>query len=220
MNGLESHNAAAARSGDHCPIGTRQIRNDHQAFESLLVVVFASLAGQSPDSSERTRAAFSEVTRILRRYAAYLLARWGIPSSCATADDVVQELYVRLLRRNIIGSYDQTLSLRKTYLFGIIRKILAETFRKMKPGRTVPLPADLLDPTPHPDEAAALHEIRDEVSSAIGRLRPTLADTIRSQYGMEQDTGGHSELTASARYTRASRARQALRRDLWRLKDP
>jgi RNA polymerase sigma factor (sigma-70 family) len=207
---------AAANSGNHSPIGKRQTRNDHEAFESLLLIVFAALSHLSQDSSPKTQGAFLELTQILRRYVASVLAKWGIPSPRSTAEDVVQDLFVRLLDRKLARRYDQTRSLRGTFLFGVLRRVLSEFFRKMKPGRTVPLPADLLDPTPYPDEALSMCEIRDSVSAAIGRLRPAFADAIRAQFQFDNgvEAAEHLGLTLSAFYTCTSRARQALREDL------
>jgi len=214
MNGSSFDSAAAASSGDSNTFGPRQTTNDWQAFESLLVIVFAALSRLSPNSAERTRIAFDELTQILRQYVARVLTKWGIADPRMSADDVVQELYVRLLSRNLVGRYDQTRSLRRTFLFGVLRKVMSDVHRRIKPRRTVPLPVDLLDPTPYPDEALAMHEIRGLVSSAIGRLRPQLADAIRAQYRIDGHSAEQLGLTPSALHTRTSRARQALREDL------
>lgn len=222
MNGSESHNAAAANSGNHNPVGPRQARNDHQAFESLLLIVFAFLTRLSPDSSQKTQAAFSDLTQILRRYVACVLAKWRIPSPQTAAEDIVQELFVRLLGRNVLKRYDNTQSSRRTYLFAVLRYVMYEAFRSRRPNRTIPLPEDMMDPTPYPEEAFAMREIRDQVSAAIGRLRPKLADAIHAelQYAKGAKAAAHLGLKLSAFYARTSRAREVLREDLKDRFDP
>jgi RNA polymerase sigma factor (sigma-70 family) len=219
MNGLVSQNAAAARSGNHNGSERkrqtpRQLRNDRQALESLLAVVFAVLANCFPDASKKTHDAFDDLSKILRKYVAAILTVWGIPSPTDRAADVVQDLFLRFLERDLARKYDPKIAHRRTFLFSVLRNVLRETFRKHKPNRTVPLPADLMDSAPWPDEALAMREVRDLVSAAIGRLRPKFAEAIRVQYGLEAESVPFSDLSASARNARTCRARQLLRLDL------
>jgi RNA polymerase sigma factor (sigma-70 family) len=131
----------------------------------------------------------------------------------------VNDLFLRFIQRHLAQQYNGNISQRRTFLFGVLRRVLSEACRKHKPNRTVPLPEDLLDPTPYPDEAAAMREIRDQVSAAIGRLRPRLAGAVRCKYGFELQSEEIGALSASARDSRTSRARKALRPDLQKLMD-
>jgi DNA-directed RNA polymerase specialized sigma24 family protein len=213
-----------AASTPNEPIGKfpkpRLIRNNAQALEALLLIVFRALTTLSKDASQTTHAAIVELTQILRRYVTYILAKWGIPNPSVVAEDVVQDLFVRLLSRGLVRRYDHRRSLRRTFLFGILRRVLSEAFRKLMPGRTVPLPADLLDPTPYADEVLAMNEIRGQVSAAIGRLRPSLAYAICARYGIDRESTENSSMSRSARDTRVCRAKRALREDLKGRFDP
>ncbi|HEX4053828.1 MAG TPA: hypothetical protein VHX86_06155 [Tepidisphaeraceae bacterium] len=216
MNGSESHNAAAASSGNHNPIGTRQDRNDRQAFESLLLLVFEALTSPPRETRKEVDDALAEVTKILRRYVAVILAAWRIPSAWAMAEEVVQDLFATFLGRNLAKRYDAQRSTRRTFLFSVLRKVLSQAFRKNKRRRTVPLPEDMMDPALYRDEASAMHEIRDELTAAIGRLSPALKAAIHAQdeYGDGAKAAAQLGLKLSAFHARTSRARQALREDL------
>jgi RNA polymerase sigma factor (sigma-70 family) len=178
-----------------------------------------TLANCFPGASQASHRAFDELSDILRRYAASILARWGYASPWVHAEDVVNDLFLRFLERNLAHRYNGSISQRRTYLFGVLRRVLAESYRRHKPNRTVPLPEDLFDTTPSPDEAAAMLEIRDRVSAAIGRLRPRLAGAVRCKYGFELLSEDIVALSPSARDSRTSRARKALRQDLQGLMD-
>jgi RNA polymerase sigma factor (sigma-70 family) len=194
---------------------SRRTRNDHQAFKSLLLIVFFALRRLSPDSTQKTQVDFDDLTQILRRYVATVLAKWGILNPWSAAEDVVQELFVRFLRRNLLKRYDPKQSPLGTYLYGVLRHAMSEAFRKRRRNRTVPL-ENMMDPIPYHEEAFAMLEIRDEVSAAIGRLSPKLADAIRAelQYGDGAEAAAHLGLKISAFHARTSRARDALREDL------
>jgi DNA-directed RNA polymerase specialized sigma24 family protein len=183
-------------------------------MESLLVIIFAALKSCSPGASKEVRDAFIELTQILRRYVACILAAWRVPSPWSMAEDVVQDLYLRLLTRELAKQYDQNRSRRRSFLLGVLRNVVSEAVRKLKPRRTSPLPVDIVDPTPHPAEALAMREIRDKISAVIGNQRRIFLDALGAKYGIEGQSALPPDLTASARNTLTCRARQALRLDL------
>jgi len=225
MNGSMDHHAAVAGSGNHDVSEhkfqkPRQLQKDRQNLESLLEVAFLTLANCFPGPSQVSHRAFDELTVILRRYAASILAAWRIPSPRVHAEDVVHDLFLRFIQCGLAKNYDRTVSQRRTYLFGVLRRVLSEAYRAHKPHRAAPLPEDLLDPTPSPNEALAMSEIRDQVSAAIGRLQPRLAYALRCQYGFDDvQPSDIAALSPSARHSRTSRGRKALRPQLQELMD-
>jgi len=209
---------AAANSGISKAILPRQTLNDREAFEALLETVFNVLTGVNKDTSTETRNALEDATKVLQAYAAAILIAWCVPSPWSLAEEAVQDFYVRVLSRNLIHRYDHRRSSRRTFVFAILRRVLSEAFRKAKPNRTVPLPANLLDTALYPDEVLAMHELRGQVGAAIGRLRPCYANVIRASYGID----GESEvgpISRSAYDTRMFRARRKLRSELENLSD-
>jgi RNA polymerase sigma factor (sigma-70 family) len=182
----------------------------------LLLIVFAYLTRLPLDYSQKTQVYFDELTQILLRYVARVLEKWGIPSPWAEAEDAVQELFFTFVGLNLLKRYDNKQSPLGAYLYGVLRHVMYQAFRKHKRNRTEPLPEHRMDPTLYHEDAFAILEIRDEVRSAIGRLSPALADAIRAelQYGDDAEAAEHLGLTLSAFYARTSRARQAMREDL------
>jgi RNA polymerase sigma factor (sigma-70 family) len=190
---------------------SRQAASDRKALDSLLVIVFAALKRSSRDKSKELEVALAKLTPILRRYVARILVRWQVSNPWLMAEDVVQDLFLRFMEKELAKSYRRKRAARGKFLFGVLRRVLSEAYRKLKPGMTSPLLEDIVDPTPQPDETLTLSEVREQIIEAIDGLGSGVALALRTQYGFELPSAAILNLSDSARHSRTSRARKTLR---------
>jgi len=213
MNGTVSP-ATAARSGSSDSDNTNgvtQAKNNQQRMEPQLVILFAWLLRGSPAMSQQERAALSQLTVILRRYVFRILTYWGEPDAWHRSEDIVQIVLSRVLTWQITAQYVETRAARTTFLLAVVRHVLSEEYRKLKPGRTSPLAEDVEDSKPAPDEAMVIAEFQDRINEAIDSLPPHQAHAIRAQYGLAEPSEAFLGLSDSARNSLTCRARGALR---------
>ena len=125
----------------------------------------------------------------IKALAARFLRHLGQPGDDASSEDVVQEVFLALTRRDykLLRDYDPSYTV-KTYL-GVITR--TEAHRSIRRKRPRPAGAEELDRAaqPQPDSTAEVerHEERDLVLAALDSLEPRDAEILRLRFLREQD---------------------------------
>jgi len=125
----------------------------------------------------------------IKALAARFLRHLGQPGDDATTEDVVQEVFLALTRRNhkLLRDYDSAYTV-KTYLGVITRTQVHRSLRRRRPRSAGPEELDLAAP-PQPDSTAELErsEERDLLLAAIDALPARDAEILRLRFLREQD---------------------------------
>jgi RNA polymerase sigma factor (sigma-70 family) len=177
-------------------------------LESILLVAMMALQHLTPLDTVAAADALNRLSAILQRYITAVLTRHGIPNPWHEAMDIVQDVWLRFLRRGLARRFDLTRSnLRSPYLFGVCRTIVYERIRRRRPYHSLPLELDSAASGMTPQDSLALEELRDSVCTAIGQLNPTLAEAILARFW---DVPPAGRLSDGTRYGRIFRAKAAL----------
>jgi len=108
----------------------------------------------------------------------YLQRNFG---SCASAEDLLQETFLRWLRRS--DAENSAVSPR-AFLFGIARHVGLTALRRAKKTRTVPI--DEVAATQGADSAADLERMRIAMAELPEQIRETLELRLRDELSYEE----------------------------------
>ena len=128
-------------------------------------------------------AAGVDLESVFRRHHAMVFrAAWRVTGNAGDAEDVLQTVFLRLLKRDPEAA---TVGNLEGYLRRAAINAAVDLMRSRQVARAVPLEdlaPRLEDPSPAPDRALNAGEVRDWLKGAIARLNPRAAEMLALRF--------------------------------------